>query len=391
MEFPKLYTVEDVAAYANVTSRTIRNYLRDGSLRGRKVGGQWRFTQQDINDLFEGIHLKNGTPSPGTQFLSDFASGEVENMTGGLRLCIAADYYCKNVQDAAALDREFMEVHQKTAESDTKTLYFYSYEAREQKARYVFTGTPDTAALYIRQLGQLQERLAKAKNQPPCITDPCQVGNIDYPPAFFDYLYDEFMLKPGDVLADIGSGTGLMSRHFLERGNTVYCIEPNLEMKELADQQLSRHRGYRPLLKTAEETSLRSNSVDYIICGNAYALFDKKAAIPEFNRILKRDGEIILTFYYSDTGKEPDGLDGVEKAFGGNRVVNKIFYHTVTQDFYQYLTGCLSMPGAPKPGGDGYEQFINELKKDFDKKSVSNILTRRFKLHCLIGGAHELA
>ena len=52
----KLYTVEDIATMTSLTSRTIRNYIKDGLLKGRKIGGQWRFTEEDIKDL-----MNNGT------------------------------------------------------------------------------------------------------------------------------------------------------------------------------------------------------------------------------------------------------------------------------------------------------------------------------------------
>lgn len=48
----KLYTVEDIAKMTGLTGRTIRNYLADGRLRGRKIGSQWRFTESDITALF---------------------------------------------------------------------------------------------------------------------------------------------------------------------------------------------------------------------------------------------------------------------------------------------------------------------------------------------------
>ena len=48
----KLYTVADVAQVTGMTSRTIRNYLKDGTLTGQKIGVQWRFTEDEIKKLF---------------------------------------------------------------------------------------------------------------------------------------------------------------------------------------------------------------------------------------------------------------------------------------------------------------------------------------------------
>jgi excisionase family DNA binding protein len=49
----KLYTVSDVAQMTGLTERTIRNYIKDGKLQGKKVGVQWRFTEEDIENLFQ--------------------------------------------------------------------------------------------------------------------------------------------------------------------------------------------------------------------------------------------------------------------------------------------------------------------------------------------------
>lgn len=50
----KLYTVEEVAELASVTGRTIRNYLKSGRLVGRKIGGQWRFPEAEVQRLLTG-------------------------------------------------------------------------------------------------------------------------------------------------------------------------------------------------------------------------------------------------------------------------------------------------------------------------------------------------
>lgn len=50
----KLYTVEEIASLASVTGRTIRNYLKSGRLVGRKIGGQWRFTESEVQRLLSG-------------------------------------------------------------------------------------------------------------------------------------------------------------------------------------------------------------------------------------------------------------------------------------------------------------------------------------------------
>ena len=59
----KYYTVADVAQVTGLTSRTIRNYLKDGTLTGQKIGVQWRFTEEEIRKLFSKQTPGGNTPS----------------------------------------------------------------------------------------------------------------------------------------------------------------------------------------------------------------------------------------------------------------------------------------------------------------------------------------
>ncbi|MFC0233891.1 helix-turn-helix domain-containing protein [Vagococcus entomophilus] len=41
-------TVTEIANELGVTTRTIRNYISEGKLKGSKVGGQWRFLKSEL-------------------------------------------------------------------------------------------------------------------------------------------------------------------------------------------------------------------------------------------------------------------------------------------------------------------------------------------------------
>ena len=53
----------------------------------------------------------------------------------------------------------------------------------------------------------------------------------DYPRAVVELLAGEAGLTAHAVIVDIGSGTGLSSRLFLDAGYTVYGVEPNAAMR----------------------------------------------------------------------------------------------------------------------------------------------------------------
>ncbi len=59
-----------------------------------------------------------------------------------------------------------------------------------------------------------------------------------YPKAIIDLLATECGLTPNSVVADVGSGTGLLAELFLKAGNRVLGVEPNREMREAGEQLL---------------------------------------------------------------------------------------------------------------------------------------------------------
>src|SRR3954462_7304824 len=95
-----------------------------------------------------------------------------------------------------------------------------------------------------------------------------------YPDALFDFLRKELRLAPDWAIADIGSGTGISSKPFLQNGNTLYGIEPNAPMRQAAERLLGSFPNFRSIDGTAEGTTLANGSVDLIVAAQAFHWFD---------------------------------------------------------------------------------------------------------------------
>src|ERR1700741_1621329 len=92
----------------------------------------------------------------------------------------------------------------------------------------------------------------------------------DYPSEVLSTLRRDCGLNESSIVADIGSGTGLLSRMFLANGNTVYGVEPNREMREAGEQFLAEYPQFQSIAATAENTSLPHASVDFVSAGQAF-------------------------------------------------------------------------------------------------------------------------
>ena len=117
-----------------------------------------------------------------------------------------------------------------------------------------------------------------------------------YSPALIDFLSTECRLTPSCIIADVGSGTGLMTELFLKNGNVVYGIEPNREMREAAESLLKGYSKFRSVEASAESTTLNSSSVDFVTVGRALHWFDFQKALLEFSRILKPQGWVVIVW-----------------------------------------------------------------------------------------------
>jgi SAM-dependent methyltransferase len=104
-----------------------------------------------------------------------------------------------------------------------------------------------------------------------------------YPDEAIDAVFEGLGDPASLVVADVGSGTGISSRRFAERGAHVIGIEPNAEMRDHA--RVAENVEYRE--GTGEATGLPTGSVDVAAACQAFHWFATPAALREFRRIAR--------------------------------------------------------------------------------------------------------
>lgn len=117
-----------------------------------------------------------------------------------------------------------------------------------------------------------------------------------YPSALLELLRAECGLRPGHVIADVGSGTGFLSELFLKNGNRVYGIEPNKDMRQAGEEYLASYDGFSSIEGSAEASTLDPASVDFITAGQSFHWFDPFPTRREFARILKPGGWVVIAW-----------------------------------------------------------------------------------------------
>jgi ubiquinone/menaquinone biosynthesis C-methylase UbiE len=115
-----------------------------------------------------------------------------------------------------------------------------------------------------------------------------------YPARVLDLFRDEMNLRNDSIIADIGSGTGISAKLFLENGNTVFGVEPNEAMRKAAETFLQEFPNFKSVNGTAENTNLENESVDFVIAAQAFHWFDRVKTREEFKRVLRDKGFVAL-------------------------------------------------------------------------------------------------
>ncbi len=126
-----------------------------------------------------------------------------------------------------------------------------------------------------------------------------------YPREVLGLLRAHCGLTPTSVIADIGSGTGMLAEVFLENGNKVFAIEPNSEMRSACKELEASYSGLCCVDGTAEVTTLPERSVNILTAGRAFHWFNHDQCRSEFIRILRPDGWVMFADLGRQKGTEP--------------------------------------------------------------------------------------
>lgn len=130
-----------------------------------------------------------------------------------------------------------------------------------------------------------------------------------YPRAVIDLLDEMCDLHTSRVVADLGSGTGIFARLLVDEGLTVIGVEPNADMRAVAERDLATSRNFRSVAGRAEATGLADGSVDLVVAAQAFHWFDAEKTRREALRILRTTGKAALVWNDRDKTSTPFARD----------------------------------------------------------------------------------
>ena len=210
-----------------------------------------------------------------------------------------------------------------------------------------------------------------------------------YPQAAIDLLAARCELHAESAVADVGSGTGLLSEPFLERGARVFGVEPNGAMRAAAEARLAGRPRFYSLKATAEATTLPPESIDLWVAGQAFHWFEALAARREALRVLRSGGWGAMLWNEHPPQRSPflRGYDRLlrrhaaeyatvvarrldeerMREFFGGAMERATFPNPQALDYAGLEGRLLSSSYAPEPGHPHYAPMMQELRTLFDR------------------------
>ncbi len=218
-----------------------------------------------------------------------------------------------------------------------------------------------------------------------------------YQDEVVDLLNSECELNENSVIADVGSGTGILSELLLKNGNEVIGVEPNAAMRSAAETLLKRFPGFRSVDGSAEATTLPAKSVDLITAGQAFHWFDRPKARTEFLRILRPLGYVVLIWNDRRLASTPFliAYEDLLQKYGTDyeqvshlNVTGEIaeffaplgfklrtFENSQRFNFESLKGRVFSASYTPEPGHPQFEPMITQLREIFEANQVDGAVS----------------
>jgi SAM-dependent methyltransferase len=119
-----------------------------------------------------------------------------------------------------------------------------------------------------------------------------------FPERLFEHLLTVGMVRVGERLLDLGTGTGALARGFAKRGLLVTALDVAPAMLAEA-RRLDRAAGLavRYLAARAEASALRDASFDVVSAGQCWHWFDRPRAAAEVRRLLRPGGRVVIASF----------------------------------------------------------------------------------------------
>jgi hypothetical protein len=140
-----MFRLKDLMMMFDIPERTIRRHIKIGLLKGKKVGGSWRFSEEDIRRYLDNSKSIASTKKRFLAKVNDFFNGFTMKKNDML---ISINHSLLSSDHIKTLTSFVSEFEEK---------FFFGINSISNQHNITFIGHPENAIKLIRKIGEIND------------------------------------------------------------------------------------------------------------------------------------------------------------------------------------------------------------------------------------------
>jgi ubiquinone/menaquinone biosynthesis C-methylase UbiE len=227
-----------------------------------------------------------------------------------------------------------------------------------------------------------------------------------YASRAIETIFEKTRLGQTSQVIELGAGTGILTREITPRLKHVYAIEPDMHLIGWIREGLPAGSPISVITAQAEAVPLPTGSADAVMIAQAIHWFNPPAARSEIQRLLKKEGWLVLLRNYGVDAELSLAYQSLNSAENGIRLHSQLssfepqpieyyyghaeykcfrFPFSQPQDWEAFFGGLCSASFVPEEDHPLFPRFKEQARKVFDTFSKNGSLETQGETELLIG------
>lgn len=149
-----ILSIDEIAKMLSLHQRTVRRYLREGTLKGTKIGGEWRVRLSDVEAMLGDATVTQELGNVWNNQVIEYLQGESIGTKERFRVCSIMDCDFKSQAEASKVSSALLLIINTRQSCESEARFQYNFDSQTKKARFFLWGAPEFIAKCMEYIEQ---------------------------------------------------------------------------------------------------------------------------------------------------------------------------------------------------------------------------------------------